>query len=698
MAGEPIDRRTIIVRVGLLGATAGIVVGLFEAGFMRFSVFPVIMPHVPFSFWFFAPLLASMVFGSLGLLAGVLVTLTRARFLGMVIIAAFAGLAGCYLARVLQFSQSGSPWYPALQPFITPLVFFTVVSVWMWGALWATRKPNSPLGFLADVPQRLWSGIIYAAVAILAAYVGISHLPGQLTDSTAHAMGKGRSPNIVLIVMDTTRADHLSSYGYFRNTTPNIDQLARRGVLFEHAVSASSWTLPSTFSMFTCLLPHQHGSGTDRSVEARTLAEILRARGYETAGFNSNPYCGTIPSGVGRGFEKYLDSTTSIGYSLAATRIGNEFIEPFSERWFQHSRFNQLSARQLNEEIYYWYSHRSGHPYFLYLNYNDAHDPYDIPSPYDHRFGSISPHAKQLLLTAKLNHVAFSPSEREGLIASYDNCLSYIDNQVGELLRLLERSPEWSNTYIIVTSDHGEGFGEHHSYSHGWNLYRELLHVPLIIAGPGVPSGLRVPDIAGTRRIFSTALEFAGAKSQVLSKSSLTRLWAPDNVSNKLKEHVISELVITQIEPWGMGRAGSRPLLPIPHGVIAITTPEWHLIYGPGAGHSELYHWPTDPLEQHDVSDLPENQAAKDYLSESVLAIIRRSYRPWRDTDYLLALSSPNFSPDLEASKPVVVFPDVRLLPQGIGAAQAIFPPNQTAPHPTDPEQDLLESLPYTAR
>ena len=111
------------------------------------------------------------------------------------------------------------------------------------------------------------------------------------------------------------------------------------------------------------------------------------------------------------------------------------------------------------------------------------------------------------------------------MIAAYDNALKYIDSQVGELLQFLERSPEWSNTYVIITADHGEGFGEHDNYTHGWDLYREVLHVPLIVAGPGIPQGVRVKDAARTTQIFSTALEMAGMKQAVLRHNSLSRLW-----------------------------------------------------------------------------------------------------------------------------------------------------------------------------
>jgi arylsulfatase A-like enzyme len=691
MAFDRRNRQTIIGRVGLLGASAGIVLGLLEAGFLRLTDLPLVLqkPHVPLSFWFFAPLLTSVFFGLLGLLAGFLAALPRSRFLGMVIIAGFVGLTGVHLALALGFSQSGSGWFIALQHVITPAILFAVVFAWTLPALWATRKPDSPLGFLAEVPQRLWSGVVFASMATLAVGVGISHLPDHLRGSTPHTTGRAQSPNIVLIVWDTTRADHFSSYGYFRNTTPNVDQFAKRGVLFENAISASSWTLPAMASVFTGLLPHQHGVGMERALGngPRTLAEILRSGGYETAGFNANPYFGIVPWGVGRGFDTYVDSTSSMGYSLDVTRIGRELVEHYSEEWFHRSRFNQFTAHQLNEHVYDWFDHRSDRPFFLFLNYNDAHQPYEVPSPYNHLYGHASKGAKHLLHTAYPARFYLPPGEREGVLAAYDNSLSYIDSQVGELLRFLERSPEWSNTYVIITSDHGEGFGEHDTYSHGWNLYREVLHVPLIIAGPGIPAGVRVTDIAKTRQIFETALEMAGVKGAILRRTSLRRLWAPGDVPNILDEPTLSEHV-------------DKTPLPAIRGMISITTREWQLIYRPGYRRNELYHWPTDPSEQQNLANLPENQALVEQLKASLLSIIERSYRPWRNTRYLLALSGPDFSPDLEAMQSIPSLPGGPLLYDGVGAAQTLFPPNPETPPSNGkiPDKELLESLPYDAR
>ncbi len=671
MASDHTHRWTIIGRVGLLGAGAGIVLGLVEAACLRLTDLP-----LPPSIWFFAPLLISVAFGLLGLLTGFLASLPRSRFLGMVIIASLAGLTGDYLALVLRFSRSA----PGLQHVATPTILFAGVSAWTLATLWATRKPDSPLGFLANVPQRLWSRVVFASIAMLAVAIGISQLPDHWARSTAYATGRTSSPNVVLIVWDTTRADHFSSYGYFRNTTPNVDQFAKRGVLFENAISASSWTLPATLSVFTGLLPHQHGADTNRASEPRTLAEILGSGGYETAGFNANPYYGIIPWGLGRGFETYIDSTHSMGYSLHATRIGGEFIEPFTEEWFHRHRFNQFTAHELNEQVYRWFDHRSDRPFFLFLNYNDAHEPYEALLPGSHLYGRASEDAKHLLQTASLGRFNLPAGERERVIADYDNCLNYIDSQVGELLQFLERSSDWSNTYVIITSDHGESFGEHGTYEHGWNLYREVLHVPLIIAGPGIPQGIRVRDIAKTRQIFSTALEMAGMKKAVLRCNSLIRLCNTGYEPENPDEPAVSEMV----DPT-----------PGLQGMISITTREWQFVYCPGYQRSGLYHWPTDPLETRNLADLPENQAVVEQLRASLISIIDRSYRPWRDTNYLLAFFGSDFSPNLEAVKPVPTF-----LPHGAGAEQSLFAPNLETPQSNRrvPEKEMLESLPYDAR
>jgi hypothetical protein len=132
--------------------------------------------------------------------------------------------------------------------------------------------------------------------------------------------------------------------------------------------------------------------------------------------------------------------------------------------------------------------------------------------------------------------------------------------------------------------------------------------------------------------------------------------------------------------------------------MISITTREWHFISRPGHERNLLYHWPTDPMEQQNVASSPENQSLVAHLTATLQSMIERSYRPWRDTDYLAALSAPNFSPEKEATKPIPALPAGLLLPPGDGAAQSLFPPNPESPRSNNPDKELLESLPYDAR
>jgi arylsulfatase A-like enzyme len=215
-------------------------------------------------------------------------------------------------------------------------------------------------------------------------------------------------------------------------------------------------------------------------------------------------------------------------------------------------------------------------------------------------------------------------------------------------------------------------------------LYREVLHVPLIVAGPGIPAGVRVPDVARTRQIFETVLDWAGVKGDEVRRSSLARVSADGRLPDLADEPAVSELLDNTPPPY-------------PGGLISLTTEEWHFIYRPGVKRNRLYHWPTDPIEEQNRADAPENQALVEQLSARLLSTIRGSYRPWRDTGYLEAVTSNDFSPDREALRLTPSSPGSPLLPPRVGAAQALFPPNPE-PKEENPDRELLESLPYNAR
>jgi hypothetical protein len=163
-------------------------------------------------------------------------------------------------------------------------------------------------------------------------------------------------------------------------------------------------------------------------------------------------------------------------------------------------------------------------------------------------------------------------------------------------------------------------------------------------------------------------------------------MWDPHYEPDTPDDPVISEVL-------------DNTALPAPQGMISIITREWQLIYRPAYHGTRLYRWPTDPLEQQDVSELPENQATVERLKAEIISGLERSYRPWRDTRYLLALSGPDFSPDLEALQPVQLAPGHSLFQPDAGAVQTLFPPNPETPESNSkhPDEDLIKSIPYGA-
>ena len=341
----------------------------------------------------------------------------------------------------------------------------------------------------------------------------------------------GTTPNIVLITMDTVRADHLSCYGYQRLTTPNVDQLAQEGVLYKNAYAASSWTLASHASMFTGMYPSKHGaqfnsdfdytrSQEDHTAPAVTfleminksifklsdknitLAEVLSQKGYRTAGIIGGSFCSSI-YGIAQGFEYYNENFFNYNKDIKfyfLYRVA-ELFYPLKDPIIQYGYSNlKRLASHLNEFAFQWLEENSSKPFFLFINYFDAHRPYLPPPQYDEHFNKISPDII-LKYASRLNKNYFiaedkfvnyilnstqkvTPEEREFLVSRYDGEIRYLDHHLGRLVERLKALKVYDNTFIIVTADHGEAFGEHNMLDHGRTLYDEVLHVPLIIKYP----------------------------------------------------------------------------------------------------------------------------------------------------------------------------------------------------------------------
>jgi arylsulfatase A-like enzyme len=278
--------------------------------------------------------------------------------------------------------------------------------------------------------------------------------------------GPTEVPNILLVVVDTLRADHLGFEGYARPTSPRLDELANRATRYANARSTSSWTLPSHASLFTGRFPYEHGAHRFRAKPGvrwnsrplgpnlPTLAEVAGELDLATAAFVANAgYLGP-ELGLGRGFDLY---------QVAA--------EP---------------ALELNRRVLRWL--RTHPRFFLFVNYMDAHAPYNATPP----AGSPLPEVVSSRdLLAELGEIVMvegrdpPPGHLEDLIAQYDAGIANADAAIGELLDALELSGGLERTLVIVTSDHGEAFGEHAIVAHSKDLYEPLVRIPLLVKAPG---------------------------------------------------------------------------------------------------------------------------------------------------------------------------------------------------------------------
>ncbi len=314
-------------------------------------------------------------------------------------------------------------------------------------------------------------------------------------------------PNIVFISIDTLRADHLSAYGYARRTSPNLDQLAADGALFEYAISSTSWTLPSHAAMLTGLVDSVHGAtDTDRPLgESRTtLAERLKPLGYTTAGFFAGPYLHPI-FGFAQGFDTYVDCTSYADFNTQRASQTGTIEGP--EVW-QRSQHDVTNPR-LYGEVRKWLDARPARPFFVFVHMWDVHFDFVPPPPYDRMFdpdyaGPIS--GRNFFFNPSVNP-KMPRRDLEHLIALYDGEIAWTDEHVGKLIDDLRRLGVYDDTLFVVTADHGTAFFEHGQRAHRNGLWDELVHVPLIMRWPGpIAAGLRVRAQVRTIDILPTVL------------------------------------------------------------------------------------------------------------------------------------------------------------------------------------------------
>jgi arylsulfatase A-like enzyme len=481
----------------------------------------------------------------------------------------------------------------------------------------------------------LWSfpALVSVVVILAGIMLGGDWLKERREES--RPLPSGAPPNVLLIVMDTVRADHLSLYGYRLPTSPTLERLARRGIRFDEARATAPWTLPSHASMFTGRWPHELGVTWRVSPETKftTLAEYLGSRGYATTGFVANlEYC-SHEFGLDRGFAHYEDYVLEplaplrmcmlgdlvlkglyhLGWNLSASLGAVPFLpHKDSPVWRILNGGPRLDADMINREFLGWLSRRREpeRPFFAFLNYFDAHSSYMLPPGNPYRFGrppKTDADVHVLVEWMTLDKLKLGPYYHNLARDCYDSCISHLDKKLGELFDELERRGILDHTLVIVTSDHGEGLGEHDLFFHGESLYRTEIRVPLLIVSPGQDRPANVSETISLRDLPATIVDLAGqGAGSPFPGRSLAGLWRDPHPTRLSAEGggAISELPGPNPSDPNQGRA------PIHRGALtSIAEADYVYIRNEGDGSEELFNQRDDPNE---VDNRARSESARD--------------------------------------------------------------------------------------
>jgi arylsulfatase A-like enzyme len=423
-----------------------------------------------------------------------------------------------------------------------------------------------------------------------------------VTSATAAPAPPADAPNVVLVSIDTLRADAVGAYGTAGARTPALDRLAAGGVTFERAISPAPWTLPAVASILTGLYPRHHAAGaiangrdpvgrTPLAPGVDTLADAFAQRGYQTHAIVTNPYL-LNRSGLSAGFETY-DNLTFLSEAMLSTRDN-------AAQWL----FGGLAARlapgdrgiAVSDAAVRWLDHRARtRPVVVWRHYLDPHGPYGGPPDArrksfrgelkwgstgrdGHDLAQVSPDPARL----RSGEIRLADDEKRAMRALYDDEVSRVDAQVGRVLDALARLDLAENTLVVCVSDHGEEFWEHGGVEHGHTLYDELLHVVFVVRWPGhVPAGARVPALASTVDVVPTVAELVGLDAPAPT----------DGVS----------LVSAMHGRPVAGRAIISENLLFAEERVALTTDDAKLIRWPN-GKTEAYDLRRDPSERRDLA------------------------------------------------------------------------------------------------
>jgi arylsulfatase A-like enzyme len=369
--------------------------------------------------------------------------------------------------------------------------------------------------------------------------------------------GDQRAKNLVLISLDTLRADRLGAYGYERDTSPALDALAARGARFDTVIAESNWTLPSHVTLMSGTPPQLHGVTIPNRAPAADLpllAEVLREQGFRTIGLTAGSFL-TRRYQFDRGFEQFEDAYLPFGRALTTARERLAAIDP-DER------------------------------FFLFLHTYDVHCPYDPPEAYASRFATRPPAdrvpTRGLCGNPHFNRMQLTPGQARYISDRYDAGIRYADDLLAGFLADLDRSGRLDDTLVVVVSDHGEEFMEHGKVGHRATLYIQSLRVPWVMAGPGVPAVV-VEEPVGLADVMPTLLELLGVPPLPLRGESKLALVRGE------READVERLVFSQND-WGLR-------------LYSAIVGDRQIIVDDIRGIARFFDWRADPDEQVDLAD-----------------------------------------------------------------------------------------------
>ncbi len=514
---------------------------------------------------------------------------------------------------------------------------------------------RNPVRVLRSV--RLSLPVIALAVVALAVWPRASDWI-KLARENAQAFPPAGSPNVLLVVMDTVSAEHVALNGYHRPTTNTLVEMAGRGITFNSARSTCPWTLPSHASMFTGRWYHEVSAGwlTPLDETYPTLAEFLGARGYATSAFTANyTYCAR-DSGLARGFTHFEDHyfpaltcfkmSALVNRTLEAIQAIEDFLEgpleydglrPYLKYLWWLLDTDRKDAAVVSRQFLDWLSNRRqpDRPFLTFLNYYDAHFPYQLTPGRMHRFGAVATdNATRDMIQrwSLLEKTTLSPQEIAFGIASYDECVADLDEQLGVLFDELDRRGILETTWLIVTADHGESFGEHEGvFCHGMSLYQTELHVPLLIVPPGgTPARRVINETVSLRDLAATVVDILKLPAGTsFPGASLARFWndgQPAHSAGSIPGMPALAEVVPLDSPNSDPAHLSRKTWPLG----GLRDGGWSYIRRDGDIYEELFDLRTDPNEQKNLAGDPAARTSLDRMRAQLKGLTAGPLTPER--------------------------------------------------------------------